>query len=198
MTTTTVYGRVSKLNEPAADYGKYGNLLKAHAYESFAMTLENRVPVDIDHDERSIGQVVHVELDKQDALQAVAVLDVDPARFTDLDQPVYFSGTFLTDTSSGNGTVWNGRHAQLLGLSLTHNPMTLGQPPVRFLPGDVRSSFDRGRWPHDPLLMRAGVVVECRSAGSRLQVIDLLDQPWSQSTLPEIELRNRYNANQYV
>jgi hypothetical protein len=64
-------------------------------------------------------------------------------------------------TGSGDGLCFIARKAKVIGAALTLNPASLEATPVRWMPGDVRSSVDRHTWPgnwrHDHTILQCCV-----------------------------------------
>jgi hypothetical protein len=88
-----------------------------------------------------VGEVVYAELDRDDRLNVVSVVDDD---WTDVDEPVFYSGEFdCRSRNDLNRTVWIADRAYLIGMSLTTSPASLEARPLSFMPGDIRENIDR-------------------------------------------------------
>jgi hypothetical protein len=95
-----------------------------------------RIPVDLDHNHRPVGEVVHLERVASGALFAVAHVDerVDPER------PTYWSAASTSDPDGGD--------VEIEWLSLTFSPAALGLSPLKILDGkiDHRAVVERWSW----------------------------------------------------
>jgi hypothetical protein len=123
-------------------------------FVEFQVSLElppDGCPVDLDHDGRKIGEVVHAKLRCDDRLPVVAV--IDGLELDRAEQPVYFSPMMMM-MMIGDGVherSYVARKAELLGLSLTFATRRVAPRPIEWLPGDVRIAADRGSWPFSTL-----------------------------------------------
>jgi hypothetical protein len=155
--STTIWGTASKIGAIAAGYSRWGELVDAHSYDELAVELpEGGVSVDLDHDDQAIGRLVYGEIAEDGRLNCVAVLDDDTIR--QVEQDVFWSPTFVM-VGDVRHRSYIAREAQLLGLSLTLSPATLGAAPIRWREGDVRDPASHRWWPmswrSDQLLERA-------------------------------------------
>ena len=108
---------------------------------------------------RRRSEVVHCELDRDERLNVVSVLDGD---WTEIEQPVYYSGEFdcRGEPAKMSGTTWIAERAYLIGMSITAHPASLEARALGVMLGDIRKTVDRSGWPvsfgwHAPLLERA-------------------------------------------
>jgi hypothetical protein len=144
--------------------------------------------IDLDHNGERVGSVTYVEITPANQLAVVGVLDSD--EITKLEPPVYWSDTY------GPSGVHGSRQrsfvvprARVFGMSLTCQPANTTARAMDWLPGDLRDSTDRFKWPcgwrtSDPLLNRAlsylGTAwqVRTRSASRIVDRRDDGDYPW--------------------
>jgi hypothetical protein len=155
----TAWGELGGPGTIAATRTRSGSLTSARSYDSVDLELPPEgIEVDVDHDGHRLGEVVRVELGRDDRLRAVAVLDND--RLASVGEDVFFSPVIEMRGRDLDGSTYIGESARLLGLSVTLSTARVGALPIRMRSGDVRSSVDRFRWPiswasSDPLLERA-------------------------------------------
>jgi hypothetical protein len=154
-TISATLGRVGGL---AAHYSAFDTLTGAASFDEIDLELGSAM-IDADHDGKPRGQLVYAEVGEAGQLQVVGVID-EGDWLAELDEPVFLSGTYEMRGNNVKRDFYVAREAQLLGASLTLEPANLDARPLRWYPGDLRSSADRRQWPisvgsNDPLLGRA-------------------------------------------
>jgi phage head maturation protease len=190
--TITIAGRLLRQGGPGMDIGeRFGAVLDVHGYDTDDLTVDDTVPIDIDHDGQPIGRVVHVERSAQGDIDCVGVVEHHD-ELADIG-PIYLSATMWC-RQAGSDRAWIGRDPHLLSVSLTKSPRQMGLTPVAVLPGDVSSSYARGNWPWQqrsrPLITRAveaTATVELRRAP--LGLVDLRPATITITPTPTLELR---------
>ena len=160
MTATTVFGvahRAGGLSRTTSVSGRFQDALLIRKIDRELP--EAGIVVTVDHDsDAAVGEVVYCEFDRYERLNVVSVLDGD---WTEVEQPLFYSGEFKDRAEpTTNGQAWIADHACLIGMSITAHPASLEAQALRVMPGDIRKTPDRARWPVSfgwdaPLLDRA-------------------------------------------
>jgi hypothetical protein len=148
MTAATITGIACAEDDTAAQYHRSGRLASAESFRELIPDLPAAgVPVDLEHNGDSIGQLVHGELDADGRLHATAVVN-DADWLLDYDGEIFYSPELIC-IGEGVATraVSIASHAALTGLSITTTPATVGAQPLEVRAGDIRRSGDRRHWP---------------------------------------------------
>jgi hypothetical protein len=161
MTAVTIAGIACAERDVGAHYHRSGRLAKAESFNEIDLSLPDEgVALDLDHDHRPIGKLVHGEVDLAGRLGLVCVVD-DGDWLLDYDGPVYYSPEMLlVGPGVHTRSVAIADTAALVSIGLTTDPATVAALPVHVLAGDVRSAPDRATWPMSwrsayPLVARA-------------------------------------------
>jgi hypothetical protein len=105
------------------------------------------IPVDLEHDHRQVGRVVHLERDRYDRIHCVAHVsdDVSPVtrvqvgdEIVGMETDLFWSASRLEDDQTGE--------LVLDSVALTASPARLSATPVTFLPGQCDWSGAWKRW----------------------------------------------------
>lgn len=90
MKTTTITATIARIGG-LARRSAGSHLLGAASFDDVDLVLGG-TGLDVDHGEETVGQIVHLEVDRQDRVHLVGV--VDGLRLGEVDQPVYVSGSW--------------------------------------------------------------------------------------------------------
>ena len=138
------------------------DVFAAYPAAAYATVQPAYLPVEFDHDGHRRGEVHYLER-SHDQLYAVAVID-DPYLPEDFaDTRHYWSST----TNQPPGAP-----LKMTELSITERPASVGLPPLRYLPGDIRRGGPR-TWSRDhtnEIIRRAITAVQRHECRSRLTV----------------------------
>jgi hypothetical protein len=153
--------RVDALNPRRVEHRRRSFAAPADGYRD---QQPSRIGVDIEHVGSIIGEVVHLERD-QGGLWAVCESHVDA--LLDVDRPVYFS---VEIDAARDGT-----DIVLEALTLTEHPATVGQLPVAFIPGELRTAARAQTIPSSvhTRLTRALDTQRARRVGDPHEIVEL-------------------------
>jgi hypothetical protein len=139
MTTLTVWGPIADATGMARAEDEYGRRDHISATSFRYRRSQGRVPVRVDHQGPDLGRVEHLELWPDKQLVAVATIELDDAVTAHVhdgpddnpaaEAPVFWSPTIRRNADTGT--------IDLLEVSVTRRPATLGLRPVRTLPGSL-------------------------------------------------------------
>ena len=137
MSTHTIFGAIADKAGGAVTTDEYGRRQYISCPSTSYRRVQSHVGVRVDHQGAEVGRVEHLELwdDPQRQLVAVASVTLDD---DDLTGDWYWSPTIRFDDDAGA--------LDLVELSLTQSPATVGLRPLTIRCGDVRYAWARRGW----------------------------------------------------
>lgn len=154
---------------------------------NYVRTLPARIPINVGHASRPIGELVYVERSNA-KLWGVGVVDVDDD-LEDLADMWSFSAE--TDCEYRYNSLV-AENIRLTGVAITTRPAVAGIGKLAALPGDLRDSGDRCGWPTDRSGLVARAVDYWRGRQHHRATAHVIND-WPKPELPKVA--NRYSTS---